>query len=270
MAGRRVQRNNGRDLNGMSKKPFLIGVAGGTSSGKSSVCAEIVEQLGENEHESRQRRVNVIGQDSFYKVLNEEEKKKAFKGQFNFDHPDAFDYEMMKQILEDVAYGKTVKVPVYDFKTHSRKPEGFTVIYPGDVVIVEGILVFYYPEIRRMFHMKLFVDTDPDTRLSRRVLRDINDRGRDLEQILIQYTQFVKPAFEEFCLPTKKYADVIIPRGVENTVAIGLIVQHIRDISNGGLKRMNGTSKTEAVKSHMVNGDAGPDRDQSLNSNRPH
>ncbi|XP_033098973.1 uridine-cytidine kinase 2-like [Anneissia japonica] len=258
MAGRRVQRNNEHDVNGLNKRPFMIGVAGGTSSGKSSVCAKIVEQLDQHLIDNRQRRVNVIGQDSFYKVLNEEEKKKAFKGQFNFDHPDAFDYGLMKQIMEDIKNGKSVKVPIYDFKTHSRKPEGFTVIYPGDVIIVEGILVFYYPEIRRMFNMKLFVDTDPDTRLSRRVLRDINDRGRDLEQILVQYTQFVKPAFEEFCLPTKKYADVIIPRGVENTVAIGLIVQHIRDISNGGLK------------TRMMNGDAAPERDQSLNSSRPH
>ncbi|CDQ86834.1 unnamed protein product [Oncorhynchus mykiss] len=107
-------------------------------------------------------------------------------------------------------------------------------VYPADVVLFEGILVFYSQEVRDMFHMKLFVDTDSDVRLSHRVLRDMK-RDRDLEQILNQYTTFVKPAFEEFCLPTKKYADVIIPRGVDNMVAINLIVQHIQDILNEDL-----------------------------------
>jgi len=109
-------------------------------------------------------------------------------------------------------------------------------IYPSDVVMVEGILVFYFPRIGELFNLKLFVDTDADTRLARRVLRDIEERGRDLEHVLHQYTTLVKPAFEEFCIPTKKYADVIVPRGAENVVAIDLIRQHIQDIiwrSNG-------------------------------------
>merc|ERR1719348_2225323 len=113
-----------------------------------------------------------------------------------------------------------------------------TTVFPGaDVVLVEGILTFYFPGIRDAFHMRLFVDTDADTRLARRVLRDIEERGRELKHVLTQYTTLVKPAFEEFCLPTKKYADVIIPRGADNTVAINLIKQHIEDIiwkSNGG------------------------------------
>lgn len=108
------------------------------------------------------------------------------------------------------------------------------VIYPADVVLFEGILAFYFPAIRDLFHMKLFVDTDSDTRLSRRVMRDTTERGRDLEQILTQYMTFVKPSFEEFCSPTKKFADVIIPRGADNTVAIELIVQHIRDFLGKG------------------------------------
>ncbi|GBN30355.1 Uridine-cytidine kinase 2, partial [Araneus ventricosus] len=109
-----------------------------------------------------------------------------------------------------------------------KQDESITV-QPVDVVLCEGILVFYFPEIRDIFHMKLFVDTDPDTRLSRRVLRDTKERGRDLDQILTQYTTYVKPAFEDFCLPTKKYADVIIPRGADNEVAICIIVQTIQD-----------------------------------------
>merc|ERR1711983_579296 len=132
--------------------------------------------------------------------------------------------------------GKPTKIPVYDFKTNARVPGEFTVIYPSDVVIVEGIMVFYFPGIRDRFNLKLFVDTDADTRLARRVLRDISERGRDLEHVLHQYTTLVKPAFEEFCIPTKKYADVIIPRGAENVVAIDLIKQHIEDVickSNG-------------------------------------
>ncbi|CAB1449564.1 unnamed protein product [Pleuronectes platessa] len=221
-------------------QPFLIGVAGGTASGKSSVCSKIMEMLGQNEIDHHQRQVAILSQDSFYRVLTPEQKAKALKGQFNFDHPDAFDNDLIITTLWDIKEGKTVHIPVYDFVSHSRKEETVKV-YPADVVLFEGILMFYSQEIRDLFQMKLFVDTDADTRLSRRVLRDISERGRDLESVLAQYINFVKPAFEEFCLPTKKYADVIIPRGADNNVAINLIVQHIQDILNDGLtKRLNG------------------------------
>nr|XP_045371809.1 uridine-cytidine kinase 2 [Camelus bactrianus] len=203
---------------------------------KSSVCAKIVQLLGQNEVDYRQKQVVILSQDSFYRVLTSEQKAKALKGQFNFDHPDAFDNELIFKTLKEITEGKTVQIPVYDFVSHSRKEETVTV-YPADVVLFEGILAFYSQEVRDLFQMKLFVDTDADTRLSRRVLRDISERGRDLEQILSQYITFVKPAFEEFCLPTKKYADVIIPRGADNLVAINLIVQHIQDILNGGLSK---------------------------------
>ncbi|KAM4532568.1 uridine-cytidine kinase 1 [Fundulus diaphanus] len=215
------------------KRPFLIGVSGGTASGKSTVCAKIMELLGQHKVDHRQRKVAIISQDCFYKVLTPDQKAKALKGQYNFDHPEAFDSELMHKTLVDIAEGRAVEVPTYDFVTHSRLEDRITV-YPADVVLFEGILVFYPQAVREMFHMKLFVDTDSDVRLSRRVLRDMT-RGRDLEQILNQYTTFVKPAFEEFCLPTKKYADVIIPRGVDNMVAINLIVQHIQDILNGDI-----------------------------------
>ncbi|XP_071802149.1 uridine-cytidine kinase 2-like [Asterias amurensis] len=233
--------------NGQHKRPFLIGVAGGTASGKSSVCSKIVERLGQRNLDCRKRQVTVIGQDSFYRDLTNGEQARALKGQFNFDHPDAFDFDLIKQTLEDIMEGKVVKIPMYDFTTNSRKVDEYTEVYPADVVLFEGILVFYMKEVRDMFHMKLFVDTDADTRLSRRVVRDTKDRGRELEQVLVQYVKFVKPAFEEFCLPTKKYADIIIPRGSENTVAIGLIVQHIKDILNGGIKK------------HYTNGNTFPD-----------
>ena len=211
------------------KFPFLIGVAGGTASGKSTVCRKIMEKLGQDamDHSQRQR-VVCISQESFYRDIGDQEREEALRGNYNFDHPDALDSDLIARILRDVLQGKEVRIPVYDFAL-MRKTSESTLIHPADVVLVEGILVFYYPEIRDLFQMRLFVDTDPDTRLARRVLRDVQERGRDLEFVLTQYTTFVKPAFEDFCLPTKKYADVIVPRGADNEVAIDLIVQNIGD-----------------------------------------
>ncbi|XP_034486995.1 uridine-cytidine kinase isoform X1 [Drosophila innubila] len=214
------------------KSPFLIGVAGGTASGKSTVCKKIMEQLGQAEMDDTQRQVVSISQDCFYRELTGAEKLKAQKGLFNFDHPDAFNEDFMYETLQRILKGHKVEIPSYDYRTNSLDFENVLVIYPADVVLFEGILVFYFPKIRELFHMKLFVDTDSDTRLARRVPRDINERGRDLDAVLTQYMTFVKPAFEEFCSPTKKFADVIIPRGADNTVAIDLIVQHIRDFLN--------------------------------------
>ncbi|XP_042888117.1 uridine-cytidine kinase 2-B-like [Penaeus japonicus] len=213
------------------KTPFLIGVAGGTASGKSTVCKKIMEKLGQDDIEHSQRRVVCISQDAFYRPLTPEESTKALKGLFNFDHPDAFDTELVLKTLRQILDGKICKIPNYDYVSNSRL-DTTTTIYPADVVLFEGILMFYQPEMRELFHMKLFVDSDADTRLARRVMRDTRERGRNLEHVLNQYTNLVKPAFEEFCLPTKKFADVIIPRGAENTVAINLIVQHIQEIVN--------------------------------------
>eukprot|EP00092_Neocalanus_flemingeri_P080843 GFUD01100895.1.p1 GENE.GFUD01100895.1~~GFUD01100895.1.p1 ORF type:complete len:202 (-),score=53.30 GFUD01100895.1:63-668(-) len=179
-----------------------------------------METLGQNEMSSVEKEVVSLSQDSFYRELSHQEIAKAEKGMFNFDHPDAFDHQLMETVMQSILSGKPSKVPVYDFKTHSRVPGVFTTIYPSDVVLVEGILVFYYPTLRDLFDLKLFVDTDPDTRLARRVLRDIEERGRDLDQVLHQYTTLVKPAF----------ADVIVPRGAENAVALDLIKQYIQDI----------------------------------------
>ncbi|ODM98440.1 putative uridine-cytidine kinase [Orchesella cincta] len=216
--------------NSHSKTPFLIGVAGGTASGKSTVCQKIMEQLGQADVSVSLRKVVTIAQDSFYKQLSPDESKKAAKGQYDFDHPNALDIDLVVQTLQDVLEGRKTEVPVYDYISNSRIEGQFVTVYPADVVLFEGILAFYFPQVRDMFHMKLFVDTDPDTRLARRVVRDVQERGRDLDTVLNQYMKFVKPAFEEFCLPTKKFADVIIPRGADNTVAISLIVQHIKDL----------------------------------------
>ncbi|XP_066256520.1 uridine-cytidine kinase isoform X2 [Euwallacea similis] len=221
-------------LNGIEPHtPFLIGVSGGTASGKSTVCKRIMEKLGQAAIDNKQRQVVCISQDSFYQELTPFEIAKAEKGQFNFDHPDAFNETLIKDTLTDILAGKMVHIPTYDYKNHTLKKDEVLTIYPADVVLFEGILVFYFPEVRKLFHMKLFVDTDSDTRLARRVPRDIKERGRDLDQVLNQYMNFVKPAFEEFCSPTKKFADVIIPRGADNHVAIDLIVHHIKDKIQG-------------------------------------
>ena len=192
---------NGRNLPAL-RTPFMIGVAGGTASGKSTVCSTLVDKLGQSEvcqHlvifcncfdcsqvNAEEKQVVILSQDSFYRELTPAEAAKAMKGTFNFDHPDAFDNQLMESVLTDVINGRQTKVPVYDFKTNSRSPGEFTTIYPSDVVLVEGILVFYFPGLRDLFHLKLFVDTDADTRLARRVMRDIRDRGRDLENVLHQ------------------------------------------------------------------------------------
>jgi uridine kinase len=184
----------------LTKKPFIIGVAGGTASGKTSVCRKIMESLGKTNC-SYERKVIIINQDSFYRDLDIEKRALAARNEYDFDHPDAFDNELMKSTLKDIDKGLRVDLPVYDFKTHTRSKTEKKIVYPADVVLFEGILVLYDREMRDLMEMKLFVDSDSDTRLARRVLRDIRERGRTLDSVLEQYTTFVKPAFEEFCLP---------------------------------------------------------------------
>ncbi|XP_028765081.1 uridine kinase-like protein 2, chloroplastic [Neltuma alba] len=196
-------------------QPFVIGVSGGTASGKTSVCDMIIQQL-------QDHRVVVVCQDSFYRGLTERELKRVHE--YNFDHPDAFDTEELVKCISKLKSGQSVHVPVYDFKTHQRSSEKYTQVNASEVIILEGILVFHEQRVRDMMNMKIFVDTDADVRLARRIRRDTVDRGRDMQS----YSKFVKPAFDDFILPTKKYADIIIPRGKENVVAVDLIVQHIR------------------------------------------
>lgn len=215
---------------GASKRvPFLIGVTGGTASGKTSVCAKIQDEL-------KDQRVATISLDSFYSPLTQEDR--ANVAEYNFDHPKAFDWELAIEAVKILKQGnKSVNIPTYDFVTHSRL-DTCTTIYGVDVIIFEGILVFYNKELRDLMDMKIFVDADPDTRLARRIVRDINHRGRDVMGVLQQYEHFVKPAFEEYILPTKKYADVIIPRGADNLVAINLIVEHIKSkLANSSISK---------------------------------
>jgi uridine kinase len=170
--------------------------------------------------------VVLLCMDSFYKVLSPEESAKAYNNDYNFDHPSAFDYDLLFETLKDLKAGKSVNVPNYDFKTHSRTKNSRHV-YGATVVIFEGILSLYDQRINELMDLKIFVDTDDDIRLSRRLKRDITERGRDLQGVLKQYQRFVKPAFDSYIRPTMKYADVIIPRGADNVVAVNLCTDFI-------------------------------------------
>ncbi|MBA0570036.1 hypothetical protein Golob_003724 [Gossypium lobatum] len=191
------------------RQPFVIVVSGGTASGKTTVCDMIIQQL--HDH-----RVVLVNQDSFYRGLTTEELKRVHE--YNFDHPDAFDTEQLLDCIEKLKDGQSVQVPIYDFKRHQRSSDSFRQVNASDVIILEGILVFHDQCVRNLMNMKIFVDTDADVRLARRIRRDMVER----------VCKVCKPAFDGFVLPSKKYADVIIPRGGENHVAIALIVQHLR------------------------------------------
>ncbi|XP_049375781.1 uridine kinase-like protein 3 isoform X1 [Solanum verrucosum] len=201
------------------RQPFIIGVAGGAASGKTTVCDLIIEQL-------RDQRVVLVNQDSFYHTLTPEELTKVHE--YNFDHPDAFDTEKLLCVVEELKQGQAVDIPKYDYKSYKNDVFPLRRVNPSDVIILEGILIFHDPRVRDLMNMKIFVDTDADVRLARRIRRDTAEKGRDISVVLDQYSKFVKAAFDDFILPTKKYADVIIPRGGDNHVAIDLIVQHIR------------------------------------------
>ncbi|KAL1566945.1 Uridine kinase-like protein 3 [Salvia divinorum] len=201
------------------KQPFVIGVGGGASSGKTTVCDMIIEQL-------HDQRVVLVNQDSFYHNLTPEELKRV--NEYNFDHPDAFDTEQLLCILKKLKHGQAVDIPKYDFKSYKNDVFPARRVNPSDVIILGGILVFHDPRVRDLMNMKIFVDADADVRLARRIRRDTVEKGRDAGMVLDQYARFVKPAFEDFILPTKKFADIIIPRGGDNPVAIDLIVQHLR------------------------------------------
>ncbi|KDP32623.1 hypothetical protein JCGZ_13173 [Jatropha curcas] len=203
----------------MYKQPFIIGVAGGAASGKTTVCDMIIQQL-------HDQRVVLVNQDSFYHNLTEDELTRVHE--YNFDHPDAFDTEQLLSVMEKLRHGQAVDIPKYDFKSYKNDVFPARRVNPSDVIILEGILVFHDPRVRDLMNMKIFVDTDADVRLARRIRRDTVEKSRDIGTVLDQYSKFVKPAFDDFILPTKKYADIIIPRGGDNHVAVDLIVQHIR------------------------------------------
>ncbi|XP_016148956.1 uridine-cytidine kinase-like 1 [Sinocyclocheilus grahami] len=202
-----------------SKEAFVIGLCGGSASGKTTVARKIIEALDVPW-------VVLLSMDSFYKVLTAEQQLLAANNDYNFDHPDAFDFSLLVHTLRKLKQGKSVKIPVYDFTTHGRQKEWKTV-YGASVIIFEGIMSFADKELLKLLDMKIFVDTDSDIRLVRRLRRDITERGRDIDGVIKQYNKFVKPAFEQYIEPTMRLADIVVPRGGGNMVAIDLIVQHV-------------------------------------------
>ena len=204
----------------MSTLPVVIGVAGGTGSGKTTVASAIVQRVGGD-------RIAVLSHDWYYRdwidlpqdVLDHK----------NFDHPDSLETDLLERHLRALKQGASVEVPVYDFKSH-RRTEEMRRIEPKKVILVDGILIFAEAELRKLFDIKLFVDSDSDVRFIRRVRRDINERGRSFDSVVEQYETTVRPMHLEFVEPSKRYADLIIPEGGENTVALEFLFARLEDL----------------------------------------
>ncbi|MEO6258971.1 MAG: uridine kinase [Thermoanaerobaculia bacterium] len=202
------------------KTPVIIGIAGGTGSGKTTVARAIHDRVGKD-------RIEWISHDSYYRnfdALSPEERHRI-----NFDHPDSLETELLIRQLDVLRKGASVDVPMYDFATDSRKAETHRV-EPRKVIIVEGILVLAEPDLRKRIDIKLFVDTPADIRFMRRLVRDIETRGRTLQSVVEQYMTSVRPMHEEFVEPSKRYADLIIPEGGENQVALDAIISRVEHL----------------------------------------
>ena len=197
--------------------PLVIGIAGGSGSGKTTVAQQILERVGPS-------RIAFLQHDSYYKDLSG--LPPVQRAEVNFDHPESLETELLTAHVEELKNGRSVQVPIYDFAHHSRTDQTFTV-QPRGVIIVEGILIFAEPALRKLFDVKIFVDTDPDLRLIRRMQRDISERSRTVESVIKQYMSTVRPMHLEFVEPSKRYADVIIPEGGFNTAALDMVVARI-------------------------------------------
>jgi uridine kinase len=202
-------------------KPFVIGVAGGSGSGKTTVVRTIVESLGDDQ-------VSLIEQDRYYRDRGDLRLEE--RAALNYDHPDSLENDLLVEHVNALRSGMAVRVPVYDFARHARTDETITV-QPRRAIIVEGILIFADPALRRVMDVKVFVDADDDTRFIRRLQRDLSERGRTVASVIEQYLGTVKPMHLEFVEPSKRYADVIIPVGGHNTVAIDLLLTLIRSLA---------------------------------------
>jgi len=205
---------------GRKKRPVIIGITGGTGSGKSTIARAIFESV-------PKKKASIIEQDCYYK--NQSHLPPVERVKVNYDHPFAFDTDLMISHLEQLLSGQAIEKPQYDFTVHNRKEKTITV-EPRDIILVEGILVLDSPRVRELMDIKIFVDTDADVRIIRRINRDMNERGRTLESVIAQYLGVVKPMHLEFVEPTKRYADIIIPEGGHNKVAIDIMVAKIKSI----------------------------------------
>ena len=195
---------------------MLIGIAGGTGSGKTTLTRHLMERFGDH--------VSIIYHDNYYRSHSELSLEERAK--LNYDHPDAFETDLLVRHLEALRRGETIECPTYDYTVHDRKQETVT-IRPTSVVLVEGILAFENKALRDMMDIKIFVDTDADVRILRRILRDVKERGRSLDSVVTQYLTTVKPMHEQFVEPSKRYADIIVLDGGHNLVALDMITQRI-------------------------------------------
>ena len=196
---------------------MIIGSAGGTGSGKTTLTRKLLETFGDD--------VSVVYHDNYYNKLvgmTYEERCKV-----NYDHPDSFETDLMVEDLKKLAAGEVIHCPVYDYTIHNRSND-FVQVNPAKVVIVEGILIFEHKALRNLMDIKIFVDTDADVRILRRILRDVKERDRSLESVITQYLTTVKPMHEQFVQPSRQYADIVVPEGGRNLVALDMIVERIR------------------------------------------
>ncbi len=200
-------------------KPLIIGIAGGTGSGKSTVARKVAEALGEAS-------VAFIEMDSYYRDFSHLSRHELHH-HVNWDHPDAFDLELLASQMEALARGESIETPVYEFSTHSRSVQ-VRRVNPTDVIVIDGILLLADERLRTICDVKVFVDADPDIRLIRRIRRDMATRGRSLDSVLDQYLSTVQPMHLQFVEPSKRYADVIVPRGGSNLIAIEMLVAKIQ------------------------------------------
>ena len=197
-------------------EPVLIGIAGGTASGKSTIVNKIRDYFQDD--------ILVILHDNYYKAHDDLTLEE--RSALNYDHPDSFDTDLLIEDLKTLKRWEPIEMPIYDYKIHNRLEETITV-YPKKIIIVEGILILENKKLRDLLDLKFFVDADSDVRLQRRILRDVKERQRTIDSVLNQYFNTVKPMFEAFVEPSKKYSDLIIPEGGENTIAIEILIQHI-------------------------------------------
>lgn len=200
--------------------PVALGVAGGTGSGKTTVAEAILRAVGGE-------RIAYIAHDSYYRDIDWASETELLH--HNFDHPDALETELLIEHLRQLKAGSAIEVPIYDFVRHRRTPETRRV-EPCPVLLVEGILIFDDPELRDLLDFKIFVDTDPDVRLIRRIRRDIRERGRQLDDIVRQYLETVRPMHLEFAEPSKRWADVVVPEGGENRVAVEMVIARVEQL----------------------------------------
>ena len=201
----------------MENNILVIGIAGGTASGKTTLMKNLINEFG--------GQVTVLSHDNYYKRHDDMPYEERCK--LNYDEPAAFDTSLMVYHLDQLRHGYPIECPVYDFTVHNRSDETIRLV-PHKVIIVEGILIFENEELRNLMDIKIFVDTDADIRLCRRIKRDVNKRGRSLESVLTQYQQTVKPMHERYVEPSKKYADLVVPEGGKNLVALNMITGHIQ------------------------------------------